>query len=161
MSGCRLLWINDTTNPPVAGGVAKQAYRRLGKWAFEKNSKWIDFIDAKPFERLEYLANALTGAFAGKQPTGADNISPRVLIRYSDNIPIGLSAADVTAYHRSHAVIFMQDGDDHAIITFRGDPKTIDFASYFGDYSAEETNNNIDMDRAQRMFGMGLMTRCR
>lgn len=161
MAGCRFVWINDTTNPPVAGGVAKQAYRKLGKWAFEKNSKWLDFIDAAPFERLEFLASRLTASFAGEHPNGANNPSPRVLIRYSDNIPVGLSAADVTAYHRKHAVLIFQDGDDYATITFKGDPKTIDFSSYFGDYSPEETSGAIDANRAQRMFGMGLMTRCR
>lgn len=161
MAGCRFVWINDTTNPPTLGGVAKQAYRKLGKWAFEKNSKWIGFIDTKAFDRLDYLATELTAAFNGKTPTGADNVSPRVFIRYSDNIPADLSPANVSAYHRAHAIIFMQDGEDYAIVTFKGDPKAIDFQSYFGDYSPEETNNVIDMDRAQRMFGMGLMTRCR
>ena len=74
-------------------------------------------------------------------------------------VPIG--AADVSAYHRKHAVLIFQDGDDYATVTFKGDPKTIDFSSYFGDYSPEENSSAIDVNRAQRMFGMGLMTRCR
>lgn len=160
MAGCRMVWINDSISPAVPGRLAKPAYRRLGKWAFIKDPKWIAFIDKPAGQRLDYLATQLTAEFVDDLPNGAHNASPRVLFLYNTG-PAGLTPADVTAYHNQHELRIQQDGDNYATIVFKGDPKTIDFASYYGDYGTDENEGGINMGRAQKMFAISLMTRCR
>ena len=160
MSGCRMVWIDDTGNPPIAGSLAKAAYRRLGKWAFEKNSKWTGFITAQETDRLDYLATALKASFAGSTPSGAPNANPRVLIVHQDSIPSQLTDTNVTNYHKQHSLKILDDGDNYCYMIFKGDPLQIDFASYYGDYGTDE-GEPINVGRAQRTFAMALMTRCR
>ena len=170
MAGLRMRWIDDTdVMNPVPKGLALRAYDRLGKWAFAGNNKWKRIINAKPGDRLHVMAEELRKAFDGKTPRGAPHVSPRILIQHSNSVPASPTKANVEAYHKQHWILIEQDGEDYTKFLFKADPLAPNPGPYMRDHSldVDETDED-DQDgmkrkerRAQRMFAMMLMTKCR